>query len=138
MIENGKKVKIHYTLTVDGEVVDSSVDKSPLEYEQGSGQIIPGLEKDLLGLKPGDHKQVAVLPENAYGPVNREAILSIPRAELPPGELHIGMVLSGQSEDGHPLHGIVKEIDDCCALVDFNHPLAGKMLHFDVEVVEVS
>jgi FKBP-type peptidyl-prolyl cis-trans isomerase SlyD len=137
MIENGKIVKIHYTLTVDGQVVDSSSGKSPLEYEQGGGQIIPGLERELLGLKPGDHKQVAVLPENGYGPVNREAIIEIPRANLPVGELRVGMVLSGQSEDGHPLHGIVKEFDDCCAQVDFNHPLAGKLLYFDVEIIEV-
>ncbi|MDD5218811.1 MAG: peptidylprolyl isomerase [Candidatus Omnitrophica bacterium] len=138
MIENGKKVKIHYTLTVEGEVIDSSEQRGPLEYEQGSGQIIPGLESKLAEMNAGDHAHVDVSPEDGYGPVIEEAVIDIPRENLPEGELQIGMLLNGKGANGETLRGIIREIFEDRATVDFNHPLAGKELHFDIEIIEVS
>ncbi len=136
MIENGKKIKINYTLTVDGEMIDSSQDRGPLEYEHGAHQIIPGLEKKLTGLKAGDVAHVDVVAEEAYGPFLQEAVLDLPRTNLPE-QLEVGMLLQGEGEQGQPLRGIIKEIFEDRARVDFNHPLAGKNLHFDIEILEV-
>ncbi len=138
MISNGKKVKIHYTLKVNKEVVDSSLEKDPLEYEQGSGQIIKGLEVALEGLKPGDKKEVFIGPDDAYGPFHQEAIIQVPKSQVNINPLEIGMILTSQTPEGQNVRGIVKELDDENVTVDFNHPLAGKELHFEVEVIEVA
>lgn len=138
MIENGKKVKIHYTLKVDGQVVDSSADKDPLEYEQGSQMIIPGLQKGLEGLKTGDKQQVTVQPEDAYGTINQQAIMEVPRADIGSDDIKEGTPIRAQSKTGQAFQGVIKEIRPEVVIVDFNHPLAGKTLIFDVEVIAVS
>ena len=138
MIEKGKTVKIHYKLTVDGSVIDESPAHDPLVYEHGSGQIIPSLENALLGLKPGDTKEVLLGPDDAYGPINPQAVVEVPKDQLPEGELQIGTLLRGKDGSGRPLQGIIKELHEDKATVDFNHPLAGKELHFAVEVEEIN
>ena len=138
MIKSGKKVKIHYTLTVQGEVVDTSEDKDPLEYVHGSGQIIVGLEAALEGMEPDQTKEVTVGPDDAYGPINPQAILEIPRDKLQHIEVEVGAILKAEDPDGKTVQGIVKEVKDETVIVDFNHPLAGKELHFTVKVLEVS
>lgn len=138
MIKSGKKVKIHYTLTVQGEIVDTSEDKDPLEYVHGSGQIIVGLEAALEGMAPNETKEVTVGPDDAYGPINPQAILEIPREKLHHIEIEVGAILKAEDPDGKTVQGIIKEIQEETVIVDFNHPLAGKELHFDVKVLEVS
>lgn len=138
MIDKGKKVKIHYVLTVEGQEVDSSRDRGPLEYEHGSGQIVPGLERQLEGLKPGDHQDIMVSAEEGYGPVQKENIVEVPRDRLPPDNLEVGSVLSAQGPTGQNFRGVVTELNSEKARVDFNHPLAGKELHFAVDIVEVA
>ena len=138
MIENGKTVKIHYTLSVDGDVVESSEESGPLEYEHGRGQIIPGLERALEGLSEGDNRQIDIGPDDAYGPINLQLILQIPRNQIQADEIEIGSILRGQDSGGKTIQGIVKDLNDEIVTVDFNHPLAGKELHFDIEVIEIS
>ncbi len=138
MIENGKTVKFNYTLTVEGQTVDSSEGKEPLEYVQGEGKIIKGLEAQMEGLKAGDTKDITVGPEDAYGVVDQRAVIEIPKTQL--GDQvtpQPGMMLQLTTADGQPLTGTIKEVKDETVVVDFNHPLAGKELQFAVEVVEV-
>lgn len=139
LIAAGKVVKIHYTLTVDGKVVDSSKEsQQPLSYTQGKQMMIPGLEKQLEGKKAGDKLQVTVKPEEAYGPVNPKAYAEVPLKELPKEGLKVGAVLTNTTPEGQQMHGVVSEIKKDSAVLNFNHPLAGKELHFDVEIVEVA
>ena len=138
MIESGKTVKIHYTLIVDGNVLESSQESGPLEYEHGKGQIIPGLENALNGLNVGDSSEVDIGPDDAYGPINLELIIEIPRSQVQEGYIETGTVLRGKDAQGKTIQGIVREVNDEHVTVDFNHPLAGKELHFDFEVIEVT
>jgi len=138
MIETGKTVKFNYTLTVEGQTVDSSEGKEPLEYVQGEGKIIKGLEAQMDGLKVGDKKAITVGPEDAYGIVDQRAIVEIPNEQLGDEVTpQPGMMLQLTTADGQPLAGMISEIKEATVIVDFNHPLAGKELLFDIEVVEV-
>lgn len=136
MITSGTRVTMDYTLTVEGNVVDTSEGRGPLEYVQGQGMLIPGLEKELEGLKPGDEKNIQVGPEEAYGMPDPEAVIEVPRQQLSPDqEPQIGMILQTQTPEGQPLQGVIVEVEDQSVLIDFNHPLAGKTLEFDVNIV---
>lgn len=138
MIDEGKTVKMHYTLTVEGQVVDSSEGKDPLEYVHGNKMIIPGLENELTGMKVGDTKTVAVVAKDAYGEIDTNAIVEIPKERLPEGmEVQKGMVLEMSSPEGQKLPGMVMEVKEATIIVNFNHPLAGKDLSFDVSIVDV-
>lgn len=137
-IQNGSKVTLDYTLTVDGKVLDSSQGKAPLQYTQGEGKIIPGLERQLAGLKAGDERDIVIKPEDAYGPTNPAAIKSVPLAKMPKDlKLEPGMVLEGQAADGRSFPARVIAIEGDSVMMDFNHPLAGKILNFKVKVVSV-
>jgi FKBP-type peptidyl-prolyl cis-trans isomerase SlyD len=136
-IKKDSKVKIHYTLTVDGTVVDSSSGKDPLEYVHGSSQIIPGLEEQLVGLKKGDKKKVSVSPDKGYGPHNPQAVQKVPKTNFQEADkLKKGGVVSGEM-GGQQFRAIIADISDKEVTLDLNHPLAGKTLHFDVEVVGI-
>jgi FKBP-type peptidyl-prolyl cis-trans isomerase 2 len=138
MIEQGSQVSIDYTLTVDGNVVDTSEGKQPLEYTQGQGQIIPGLEKALEGLEEEVTTKVTVAPEDAYGARNQELVTEVTKDKL--GEdidPQVGMVLQLQDAQGQPMPGTITVVKDDTIILDFNHPLAGKELTFDVTVVSV-
>ena len=127
MIKEGSSVKFDYTLYVEGEVADTSEGKEPLQYTHGTGMIIPGLEAQLDGLKAGDEKKVIVAPEDAYGVVNPQAIVEIPKSNLGEGlDPTVGMVLQMQTKDGQTLNGVVNEIKEEALVMNFNHPLAGK------------
>ncbi|MDR0646565.1 MAG: peptidylprolyl isomerase [Elusimicrobiota bacterium] len=137
MIKDGSKVAIDYVLTVDGEVADSSKGRSPLEYVAGTGQIIAGLEKALLGLKEGDKKSVLVAAKEAYGEVSPSARRTVPKTSIHNAEnLKVGDIV-GASSGGNSFRARISRIDDKEIELDFNHPLAGKQLHFEVEVVSV-
>ena len=138
MVENGKTVSINYVLTVDGEQVDASQEGQPLQYVQGESQIIPGLENELSGLKVGDTKEVVVAADDAYGPVNPEAIVEVPKDQVP-AEItpEVGMVLSMNTPDGRAMPAQIQEVKEDVLVLNLNHPLAGKELHFDIEVVNV-
>ena len=138
MIKEGSKAKFDYTLTVDGKVADTSAGRGPLEYTHGAGMIIPGLEKELLGMKVGDKKTVTVKPEEGYGLVLQEAIKRVPKEAISnANELKVGDMV-GASNGGHTFRAVVKEIGEKESTLDFNHPLAGKELVFDVEIKEIN
>ena len=138
MIKEGSKVKFDYTLTVDGNITDTSAGRGPLEYTHGAGHIIPGLEKELAGMNVGDKKTVKVSPEEGYGKVLEEAIRRVPKTSIGGAEnLKVGDMV-GASNAGHTFRAIVKEITDTEVVLDFNHPLAGKELTFDVEIKEIN
>lgn len=136
-VTSGSKVSINYKLTVDGVVVDSSDGGDPLTYTQGAGDIIPGLESQLMGLKVGDKKSVVVEPAQGYGEHNPDAVQKVPRANFKDAsELEAGMLVSGNS-GGQEFQAIVAEVTPADVTLDFNHPLAGKTLHFEIEIVKV-
>lgn len=128
-------VAIDYSLTVDGELIDTSEGEGPLEYLHGHANIIPGLEKELDGMSVGESKKVEVSPEEGYGELDDEAILEIPREEFPENvPLQPGIELEITDDEGDTMFAQIVEVGDENILLDTNHPLAGKTLHFDVTV----
>jgi FKBP-type peptidyl-prolyl cis-trans isomerase 2 len=137
VIEQGKTVAFEYRLSLDdGTVVESNVDSGqPFEYVQGGGQILPALEAALEGLSENDKKSVKLAAEDAYGPVNAEAFQEVPRDRIPDEALSVGTQLSAPGYEG-PIR--VHEVKDDSVVLDFNHPLAGQALTFDIRVVSVA
>lgn len=137
-IANGSQVSLEYTLSDDkGKMIESNKGKEPLVYTHGNGQIVPGLEKQLLGMKVGGTKHVTVKPEDAYGPVDPKAFQEIPKAKVPPEALKVGATLVARSPQGQPFPVRVHEIKKETVVMDFNHPMAGKTLAFDVKVLDI-
>lgn len=137
-IEKGKKVNFEYTLTVEGEVVDTSKGRGSFEYVHGQGQIIPGLSKQLEGMQAGDEKKITIAPEEGYGVVNPEAIKEVPKSSLPPDiDVKPGMYLQMKTNAGQPMPIRVSDVKEDTIVLDLNHPLAGKTLEFDVTIVSV-
>lgn len=138
VIEAGSRVGIEYTLSLeDGTKVDSNVGGEALRFEQGAGQIIPGLEKELPGMSVGESKQVTVEPEEGYGEVNPAAFTEVPVSELPEDGREPGTMLMSRDPEGNTHHLRVHKVEGDTATLDFNHPLAGKTLVFDVKVLEI-
>jgi FKBP-type peptidyl-prolyl cis-trans isomerase SlyD len=131
-------VSLAYKLTVENEVVDASEEGEPLEFLQGHGEIIPGLEKQLYGLAIGDAKQVDVGAAEAYGPIDPEALMDVPREQFPTEiPLEIGTVLQVKDSDGEVHNARISKVDAKSIQLDFNHPLAGKDLSFAITVVDL-
>jgi len=131
-------VSLDYTLKVDGEVVDSSEGMEPLQFIQGKGEIIHGLESELYGLSVGDRKEVKVSPEQGYGAIDPENYTDIPRSDFPPEiPLEVGTELEMTDQDGEVYDARILSVDVENVHLDFNHPLAGKNLNFSVEVVDL-
>jgi peptidylprolyl isomerase len=135
----GDSVKIHYTGTLDdGTQFDSSDGREPLAFELGSGQVIPGFDKAVDGMAVGETKSVNIPAEDAYGPHHPQMIQEVPRSALPddlePAE---GMGLQAQGPDGQVLNLVVTGVQEDSITVDGNHPLAGKALNFDIELVSI-
>lgn len=141
MMEIAEKnyVAIDYKLTLEsGEEIDKSPEGQPLGFITGFGQVIPGLEKALMGRTAGESAQLVIEPEEAYGPVRDDLFQEIPKSQFPSDmELKPGMNFEAQSPRGPMMITISKINDDDTVAVDLNHPMAGKQLHFDVNVVEV-
>jgi FKBP-type peptidyl-prolyl cis-trans isomerase SlyD len=137
-IREGSQVALEYTVSDEtGAVIESNKGKQPLSYIHGKSQIIPGLEKELSGMKVGDEKKIQVKPEDGYGPVNPDAFQEIPKDKLPPEALKVGTTLMAQGPQGQGTPVRVHEIKDTTVIMDFNHPMAGKTLSFDVKVSEI-
>ena len=137
VIQEGSFVSIEYTLRDDtGKVIDSNVGKEPLTYLHGSGQIVPGLEKQLTGLKVGDQKKIVVKPEDGYR-VDPKAFQEIPKDKLPPEAQKVGTMLATKGPQGETIAMRVHEVKEKTVVVDFNSPLAGKTLNFDVKVTDI-
>jgi FKBP-type peptidyl-prolyl cis-trans isomerase SlyD len=140
VIQAGSEVAFDYTLTDEsGNVIDSSKGngKEPVHYIHGQRQIIPGLEKELAGMAVGGEKKVTLKPEDAYGPIDPHAFQEIPKDRLPPGALKVGTMLMAQGPAGQGSPARVHEIKEKTVIMDFNHPLAGKTLSFDIKITDI-
>jgi FKBP-type peptidyl-prolyl cis-trans isomerase 2 len=135
----GDTVRIHYTGTLsDGSTFDSSEGRDPLEFTVGSGQIISGLDSAIAGMAVGETKTVTVPAAEAYGDHNPDGVQSVPRDQVPDHiPLDLGTQLSVQTGDGRTLPVTVTEVTPEAVVLDANHPLAGKDLTFEVELVEI-
>ena len=138
--KEGDTVKVHYTGTLeDGTVFDSSRKRDPLEFTIGEGNIIPGFEEAVVGMVEGESKTVVIPPEEAYGPHQDEMVMSVGRDQLPPDlKPEVGQQLQSQQPDGQIAIFLVTEVDESSITVDANHPLAGKELTFEIELMEIS
>ena len=138
-VQDNMDVGIEYTLTSDGVVVDSTEGKSSFHYVQGHGQIIPGLERQLAGMRVGEAKQVTVGPNEAYGELDPAAVVEVPREQLPKDVTPaVGIVLRGVNPDGKNFRATIKELKEKTVLLDLNHPLAGKTLVFNVKITDIA
>lgn len=137
-ISQDQVVSIHYTLRDDaGEIIDRSADGEPLTYLHGHGNLIPGLERELTGRKPGDRLQVKIAPAEAYGEYDKELVQRVPRRALKGiASLRVGMRLQAQAPGSSRAVTVTQIVGDMVTL-DGNHPLAGKNLNFEVEVAGV-
>ncbi len=137
--KTGDTVRIHYTGTLtDGSEFDSSAGGDPLEFTIGSGQIIPGLDREIAGMTVGDTKKVTVIADEAYGPRESEAVQEVPREAVPDGiNLVVGNRLQATTADGQQMVVTIAAVGDETVTMDANHPLAGEDLIFDVELVEI-
>lgn len=138
--KKGDKVKVHYTgKLVDGSVFDSSVEREPLEFELGAGMMIAGFDKAVHGMKVGDKITTNIVADEAYGQKNDEMVIEVPKAQLPEDlKPEVGQQLAMQQPNGQSIPVVVTKVEDQTVEIDANHPLAGKDLVFDIELVEIS
>lgn len=133
-----RQVTLHFAIKLEsGEVVDSTEGKSPATFTVGDGNLLPGFEQSLYGLKAGDKRSIAIEPEHGFGQPNPQNVQVMPRGNFAGMELSEGLLIIFNDAANAELPGVVKQFDDAQVTIDFNHPLAGKRLTFEVEIVEV-
>ncbi|MFA6460637.1 MAG: peptidylprolyl isomerase [Candidatus Woesearchaeota archaeon] len=139
-VKSGDKVSVHYTGKLkDGSVFDSSEGRAPLTFAIGAGQVIPGFDKAITGMKLSEKKTFTIPAAEAYGPVVKELVLEIPRNRLPPQpEPQIGMQLVMRGPQGQQVPAMITKVEGDKVTIDINHPLAGKDLTFEIEVVGIN
>jgi len=139
-VEAGNTVNVHYRGTLDdGSEFDSSHNRGEtLTFEVGAGQMIPGFDAALPGMEVGETKNVTLAPDQAYGETNPEAVADVPKTNFPDGyEFAVDTKVQGQNQMGHAVVGIINEVHDESVTINFNHPLAGKSLNFEIELVSI-
>lgn len=137
-IGQNSTVTLHFALKFDnGDVVDSNFEKDPATFKVGDGSLLPGFERVLFRLKDGDKRSFEILPEQGFGTPNEQNVQVMPRSQFDSMELDHGVLVIFKDAAGGEMPGVVKAFDDKNVTVDFNHPLAGKVITFDVEIVKV-
>ena len=138
-VKKGDKVKVHYHGRLNnGETFDKSEGREPLEFEVGSGSVIKGFDDGVTGMAAGDKKTINIPFDDAYGPVNPDMIIEMPKERFPKDmEIEVGMPLGMSDNQGQQFQVTIVEIKDDVVLLDANHPLAGEDLIFDLELVEI-
>ncbi len=138
--KDGSKVKVNYTGKLDdGTIFDTSEGKAPLEFTLGSKQVIPGFEAGVTGMKVGEKKTINIPADQAYGPHQKEMVIKAERKQLPPDlKPEVGQQLQMNHQNGQTFVVKVTAIDDTAITLDGNHPLAGKNLTFDIELLEIN
>jgi FKBP-type peptidyl-prolyl cis-trans isomerase 2 len=137
-VSNGKVIALEYTVKLeDGQVVDTNVGGDPLSYTQGANQIIRGVESAVEGMEVGQAKQTVIPPTDGYGDADPNAFAEVPKDKLP-REIEVGTQLHGKDASGREIRPVVSAIKDQTVVLDFNHPLAGKTLYFDLKVMSIS
>jgi len=140
-VKQGDTIKVHYTGTLnDGSEFDSSYKRNePIEFQAGTGQMIQGFDNAVMEMTVGEKKTINIPAAQAYGEQNPEAMMAVPRTNFPPEfEFVVGEMVQGQTETGQPLQAIILEVMDEEVVLDFNHPLAGQDLNFDIELMEIA
>ncbi|MCA6061981.1 FKBP-type peptidyl-prolyl cis-trans isomerase [Thalassolituus marinus] len=140
VISQGSQISMHFALKLeDGQVVDSTFEREPAKFTLGDGNLLPGFEEYLLGLTTGDHKTLQIPPEKAFGQPNPQNVQEMKRntfpVDMPVAE---GLMVSFADAQGAELPGVISAVEGDWVTVDFNHPLAGKTLDFEVQILEVS
>lgn len=137
-IADGNVVKLHYTLTVEGKVVDDTREREAFAFLVGAEQVIPGFEKAIRDMKVGEKKFFQVSPDEGYGQENPKGIDEVPRDNLSPDLVpEVGMTLYATGEQGQTIPGRITEVREDSVVINVNHPLAGKTLDYEVEIVEI-
>ncbi|MGQ0738213.1 MAG: FKBP-type peptidyl-prolyl cis-trans isomerase [Bacteroidota bacterium] len=138
-VKSGDKVKVHYHGKLSsGETFDSSAGREPLEFEVGGGMVIKGFDDGVTGMAVGEKKTINIPCNEAYGPVNPEMVIDMPKEKFPADmELEIGMPLMMSDQEGHQFQVAITQIKETVVVLDANHPLAGKDLVFDLELIEI-
>ena len=135
-VQDGVVVSMEYSLHVDGELLDTSDGQGPLQFLVGYGNVISGLEQEMMGMKIGDNKDVVVQPEDGYGEFDEEAFITVPRDQFPKDiPVEVDTELTVRDDEGHARYARVDSVEGDTVRLDFNHPLAGAELHFSVKVV---
>jgi len=138
--ENGHNVKVHYKgMLDDGTVFDNSHDRGQtLDFELGSGNLVPGFEEGVVGMRAGETKTLKIASADAYGEYNPEAVIKVPKSSFPEGfDFTVGNLVQGENQLGQPVRATISSVVDEEVLLDHNHPLVGKNLNFEVELVEI-
>lgn len=138
--KRGNAVKVHYVGKFeDGTVFDTSREREPLPFTIGEGEVIPGFEEAVVGMNPGELKKVVIPAENAYGPRHEEMVLVVDRQNLPEGvDPQVGQQYQIPQSDGQSIVVTVTDASDSSVTLDGNHPLAGRALTFEIELLEVA
>jgi peptidylprolyl isomerase len=137
--KNGDTVKVHYTGKVeDGTIFDTSTDRDPLQFTIGEGRIIPGFERAVIGMNPGESITIRISANEAYGPHRKEMVAEVRRDQFPGNvQPEVGQQFEIHQADGHSILVKVTDITESNVILDANHPLAGKDLIFDIQCLEV-
>ena len=134
-VADGQVIEMEYTLKVDGELIDTSAEHGPIEFIQGLGNIVPGLEKNLYGMAVGESKTVVVTAVDGYGEMDNQAYMEVPRDQFPQDiPMDVGTQIELHDESGQPMVARIDQVGETSVRLDFNHPLAGKELHFAVKI----
>jgi FKBP-type peptidyl-prolyl cis-trans isomerase SlpA len=137
-VQTGTSVTLHFSLALEnGHIVDSNFEGNPATFSVGDGNFLPGFESSLLGLEVGDEREFIISPENAFGQHNAQNVQAVDRGNFDETELEIGSILSFQNGDGE-LPGVIIALEENQVMVDFNHPLSGKNIVFQVKIVEIN
>ena len=137
-IQTGTSVTLHFSLSLEnGHIIDSNFEGNPATFSVGDGNLLPGFESSLLGLEVGDEREFIISPENAFGQHNAQNVQAVDRGNFEESELEVGSILSFQNGDGE-LPGVIIAFEENQVMVDFNHPLSGKNIVFQVKIVEIT
>ena len=137
-IKAGDKISVNYTGTLEnGEVFDSSEGRDPLQFTVGAGELIKGFDQAVVGMKAGEKKSIRIEPEDAYGERSDDHVIDFPKEKVPENmKLEVGMQVHLNDSNNNPIPVMVSAIKEGVVELDANHPLAGKILQFDIEIVE--
>ena len=137
-IETGMSVTLHFSLVLeDGHIIDSNFESEPATFSVGDGNLLPGFESTLIGLVNGDEREFTIPPEQAFGQHNPQNVQAVERGNFDQEELELGAMFSFQNGDGD-LPGVIVDVDDNEVMIDFNHPLAGKNIIFQVKIIDIA
>ena len=131
-------VTLHFSLVLeDGHIIDSNFESEPATFSVGDGNLLPGFESTLIGLVNGDEREFTIPPEQAFGQHNPQNVQAVERGNFDQEELELGAMFSFQNGDGE-LPGVIADVDDNEVMIDFNHPLAGKNIIFQVKIIDIA